>query len=108
MRLAFRSQHLADEDGVEFGGHIGLDDTPLDDVAIIEDRGEGEDEDVLYGGADERVAFLIQFVYEAHALAYHFEIVFEGHAFGIVRQDLDGLPGGRRGAFAGEVAADLW
>lgn len=83
--LALRFEHLLDEDGVELGGHIGLDDAPLDDIAIIEHGGEGEDEDVLYGGADEGIAFLIQFGHEAHALAYHFEIVFEGHAFSVIR-----------------------
>lgn len=82
---AFRFEHLLDENRVEFGGHIGLDDPPLYDIAIVEHRGKREDEYVLYGAPDEGIAFFIEFSHEAHAFPHHFEIVFERHAFGVVR-----------------------
>lgn len=57
--LTFRAKDLANEDGIELGGHIGLHHPPLGDVAIAHQCGEGVDEDILDGVADDPVAFCI-------------------------------------------------
>ena len=84
-----------------------MDDPPFHDIATGQHGRKREDEDILNGVFYEGVTFFIDMLYEGHAFLHHSEIMFQGHSFCVVGEDLDGLICGQVYSIAGEVAFHL-
>jgi hypothetical protein len=104
---AVGSLDLTDVEGIETGWHAGLDEPPLDYIAIAHQGAEGKDKDIFHGVTDEGIALVIEFFHQVHTFPYHFKLMFQRHALCEVCQYLNGLVGGGGNICAVDLAAHL-
>jgi hypothetical protein len=92
---------LADVEGIKFGGHTGLDETPFHLVAMRQDGREGENENILdcifYNG----ITASIDCLDAVHTILQTGEVMPESKVFGLIGQLLDRAEYGGQGVGGG-------